>query len=194
MKVYFHMCLEEFTNCYVIANDDPRVMEAIIIDPGKISKEIITQLEVNHYKLTSVLVTHNHTHHVRGLSTLNKIYTPQVYAADYEVEGCHTNLIRGDGKLNLAGLEVEYFSLSGHSVDSMIFKIGNLIFTGDAISAGTIGNTSGAYFKKMLSSNIEKKIFSQCDELILMPGHGPPSTIAAERYYNMDTSKEKKFV
>jgi len=36
MKIYFHLCLEEFTNCYVVANDNPAVMEAIIIDPGKI--------------------------------------------------------------------------------------------------------------------------------------------------------------
>jgi len=193
MKVYFHLCLEEFTNSYVIVNDDPTVMEAIIIDPGKISKDLISQIENNHYKVSAVLVTHNHAHHVRGLTTLTKIYSPQIYTADYEIEGCRANLIRGDGKLSIAGLEVEYYSLPGHSTDSMIFKIGNLIFTGDAISAGMIGNTSGAYFREMLCSNIEKKIYSQCDDLILLPGHGPPSTVSAERYFNMDTAKTKKF-
>lgn len=192
MKVYFHLCLEEFTNSYVIVNDDPSVMEAIIIDPGQISKELISQIENKHYKVSAVLVTHNHAHHVRGLTTLTKIYSPQIYTADYEIEGCRANLIRGDGKLSIAGLEVEYSSLPGHSTDSMIFKIGNLIFTGDAISAGMIGNTSGAYFREMLCSNIEKKIYSQCEDLILLPGHGPPSTVSAERYFNMDTAKAKK--
>ncbi|MBR6080977.1 MAG: MBL fold metallo-hydrolase [Treponema sp.] len=194
MKVYFHLCLEEFTNCYIIVNDDPSVMQAIIIDPGKISNEIISQIETDHYKLVAVLVTHNHLHHVKGLTTLTKIYSPQIYTADYEIEGCRANLIRGDGKITIAGLDVEYSSLPGHSTDSMIFKIGNLIFTGDALTAGTIGETSGAYFKKMLCSNIEKKIFSQCDDYVLLPGHGPPSTIAAERYCNMDTVKDKKFM
>ncbi|MBQ2551553.1 MAG: MBL fold metallo-hydrolase [Treponema sp.] len=194
MKVYFHLCLEEFTNSYVVVNDDPNVMKAIVIDPGKISNELISQIEKEHYKLSAVLITHNHAHHVRGLSTLTKIYSPQIYTADYEIEGCRANLIRGDGKLNIAGLEVEYSSLPGHSTDSMIFKIGNLIFTGDAITAGSIGDTSGTYFRKMLCSNIEKKIYSQCEELILLPGHGPPSTVAAEKYFNMDTSKDKKFI
>lgn len=195
MKVYSHTFLEEdFTNSYVVVNDAPNVMQAIIIDPGKISNGMISQLETDHYKLTAVLVTHNHYHHVRGLSTLAKIYSPQIYTADYEVEGFRANLIRGDGKLMIAGLDVEYSSLPGHSTDSMIFKIGNLIFTGDAISAGTIGETSGTYFRKLLCSNIEKKIFSQCDELIVLPGHGPPSTIASEKYFNMDTSKDKKFM
>lgn len=186
------MCLEEFTNSYMIVNDDPNVMEAIIIDPGQISNKVISQIEDNHYKLTSVLITHNHKHHVKGLGTLTKIYSPQIYTADYEIEGCKANLIRGDGKLNLAGLDVEYYSLSGHSIDSMIFKIGNLIFTGDAIGAGIIGDTAGAYFKKMLCTNIEKKVFSQCDDLVLLPGHGPPTTVAAEKYFNVDITKDKK--
>ncbi|MBQ2530433.1 MAG: MBL fold metallo-hydrolase, partial [Treponema sp.] len=122
MKVYFHLCLEEFTNSYVVVNDDPNIMKAIVIDPGKISNELISQIEKEHYKLSAVLITHNHAHHVRGLSTLTKIYSPQIYTADYEIEGCRANLIRGDGKLNIAGLEVEYSSLPGHSTDSMIFK------------------------------------------------------------------------
>lgn len=191
MKVYFYMCLEGFANCYVVVNDDPDVMEAIIIDPGQISKQLISQLEENHYKPTAVLITHNHVNHVRGLKTLTKIYSPQIYTADYEIEGCRANLIRGDGKLSLAGLDVEYFALSGHSTDSMVFKIGNMIFTGDTCHSGTIGETTGAYFTKILSNNIEKKIFSQCESAVLMPGHGPPSTVAAEKNFNMDTRNKK---
>ena len=188
MKVYFHLCLEEFTNSYVVVNDDPNIMKAIVIDPGRISNELISQIEKEHYKLSAVLITHNHAHHVRGLSTLTKIYSPQIYTADYEIEGCRANLIRGDGKLNIAGLEVEYSSLPGHSTDSMCFKIGNVLFTGDSLTAGVVGETSGTYFKRMLCSNIEKKIFSQNDELVVMPGHGPPTTVATRSVHSTSKS------
>ena len=47
MKVYFHLCIEGFTNTYVIVNDDPNVMEAIIVDPGQITTEIIRTAVTN---------------------------------------------------------------------------------------------------------------------------------------------------
>ncbi|MBQ3686702.1 MAG: MBL fold metallo-hydrolase, partial [Treponema sp.] len=99
MKIYFNLCLEEFTNCYVVVNDQPDVMEALIIDPGRISSEIIDQIERDHYKLTGVLITHNHTNHVKGLSTLKKIYSPYIYAADYDVGGNQSVVLRGNGDI-----------------------------------------------------------------------------------------------
>ncbi len=189
MKIYFHLCLQEFTNCYIVANDDPNVMEALIIDPGKISAEMIKQIERGGYKLTGVLITHNHTNHVRGLATLRKIYTPFVYAADYEVAGAKAIVLRGDGILKVAGLDVMYYSVPGHSADSMVFKIGDVLFTGDTITSGIIGETWSKYSRRMLCNKIQEKIFSQSDQTIIMPGHGPPTTVEAERQFNLDLSE-----
>ena len=82
MKLYFHLCVDGFTNSYTILNDRPDVKEAIIVDPGKIDMETINLIEEGGYKLSAVLITHKHTHHIQGLRTLKKIYTPVVYAAD----------------------------------------------------------------------------------------------------------------
>jgi glyoxylase-like metal-dependent hydrolase (beta-lactamase superfamily II) len=188
VKIYFHLSLEEFTNSYVIVNELPSVRQAIIIDPGKISPDIIRQLEDGNYTLTAVLVTHNHRNHVLGLPTLNKIYSPRVYAADYEIAGTPAIVLNGDGKISLAGLDISYFSVPGHSFDSMVFKIGNVMFTGDTLTSGVIGETSSKYSKKLLCDNIRAKIFSQTDDTVIMPGHGPPTTVGAEKLYNLDMS------
>jgi hypothetical protein len=45
MKIYSHLNLEGFTNTYIVVNDNPDVMEAIIIDPGKVTNEMINQLD-----------------------------------------------------------------------------------------------------------------------------------------------------
>ncbi|MBR5097325.1 MAG: MBL fold metallo-hydrolase, partial [Treponema sp.] len=95
MKLYFHLNLEGFSNCYVIVNEKSR--EALIIDPGQITTEIITHIETGGYKLAGVLISHNHGSHVAGLATLRKIYKPQVYAADWEVAGNDTNVLKDDG-------------------------------------------------------------------------------------------------
>lgn len=186
MKIYFHLTVEEFTNSYLIVNDDPNVMEAILIDPAKITTQLINQIEDGGYKLTSVLVTHNHTSHVKGLPTLNRIYSPYVYAADYEICSSNSYVLKGDGIITLAGLKVEYMSVPGHTADSLVFKIGNVLFTGDAVTSGIIGETSSKYSKKMLISKVKEKIFSQPDDTVIMPGHGSPTTVKAEKNFNLD--------
>ncbi len=191
MKIYFNLNYDTFTNSYIIVNDDEKVKQVIIVDPGKITTKMIEQIEKEKYKLAAVLITHNHPSHVAGLKTLNKIYTPKIYAADYEIEGFETELLTGDGRKKIAGLIVEYFSIPGHTSDGMAFKIGNVIFTGDSISAGVAGSTQSKYSTKLLCEKVREKIFSQCDETILMPGHGPPTTTGAEKRFNLDFYKIK---
>lgn len=177
MKIYFHLNAGGFSNCYVVVNE--QTSEAIIIDPGKITEEIISQIEDNHLKLTAVLITHNHGSHVDGLKTLRKIYSPKIYAADWEVAGNDTTVINGDGKTRIAKMQVRYMTIPGHTSDSVVYNIGNILFTGDVLSAGEIGATNSSYSEYILRSNIEQKIFSQLDSVVLMPGHGPPTTLGA---------------
>ena len=187
MKVYFHLNLEGFSNCYIVVNES--TSEAIIVDPGKITEEIISRIEDNHLKLSAVLITHNHGSHAGGLHTLRKIYSPKIFAADWEVAGQDTTVISGDGTIKIAKMLVKYMSLPGHTSDSVVYEIGNILFTGDILSAGEIGSTNSSYSEYILKSNIEKKIFSQQDNVILMPGHGPPTTLGAVKAFTADFKK-----
>ena len=65
----------------------------------------------------------------------------------------------------------------------MIYKIGNVLFTGDSLSAGKIGSTNSSYSDFVLRRNIEQKILSENDATVIMPGHGPPTCIGAERMF-----------
>ena len=191
MKIYFHLCIEEFTNCYVIVNDDPDVMEAVIIDPGTVTNQMLSQIESGGFKLTGVLVTHNHTNHIKGIKTLCKIYDLKIFAADFHIPGIQTVILNGDGEISAAGFDIQYFSIPGHSPDSMVFKIGNVLFTGDTLFSGILAETSNLYSRKMLRSQLEKKILSQTDDTVIMPGHGPPSTVGAEKQFNIDVNLSK---
>jgi glyoxylase-like metal-dependent hydrolase (beta-lactamase superfamily II) len=65
-----------------------------------------------------------------------------------------------------------------------------VIFTGDAITAGLIGKTYSSYNKRLLISTIKEKILSLDENCILLPGHGPPTTIGAEKKINTDLQSE----
>ncbi|MBR1715742.1 MAG: MBL fold metallo-hydrolase [Treponema sp.] len=189
MKVYFHLNLESFSNCYFVVNELSK--QAIIIDPGKINEQIIKQVEDGNLKLAAALITHNHMSHMNGLKTLKKIYDVEVYAADAEIAEKPSHVLKGDGSLTIAGMNVSYYSVPGHSADSIVFKIGNVLFTGDTLEAGIIGTTNNNYAKKTLVSGIRTKLYAQHDDTIVMPGHGPMSSIGAERMFNIDTETRK---
>lgn len=190
MKVYFHLNEGGFSNCYLVVNEISN--QAIIIDPGKITKEIIARIEDNHLNLAAVLITHNHGSHADGLKTLRKIYSPKVFAADWTVAANDTTVITGDGTTQIEGMQVSYLSIPGHTADSVVYSIGSILFTGDVLLSGEIGKTNSSYSEYILRSNIEHKIFSQLDSTILMPGHGPPTTLgAAKAIYNQNLPQKK---
>ena len=190
MKIYFHINEGGFSNCYLVVNEISN--QAIIIDPGKITKEIIARIEDNHLNLSAVLITHNHGSHADGLKTLRKIYSPKVFAADWTVAANDTTVITGDGTTQIEGMQVSYLSIPGHTADSVVYSIGSILFTGDVLLSGEIGKTNSSYSEYILRSNIEHKIFSQLDTTILMPGHGPPTTLgAAKAIYNQNLPQKK---
>ena len=104
MKIYFHLNEGGFSNCYLVVDEVSN--QAIIIDPGKITKEIIARIEDNHLNLAAVLITHNHGSHADGLRTLRKIYSPKVFAADWAVAANDTTVIPGDGTTEIEGIQV----------------------------------------------------------------------------------------
>jgi glyoxylase-like metal-dependent hydrolase (beta-lactamase superfamily II) len=181
--------MESFANCYLIVNEDTR--EALIIDPCKITGALLNQIESDRYTLTAVLITHNHAGHRRGLETLRKIYSPKIYAADYDVAEASTIILKDSGIFQEAGLTIHFMSVPGHSSDSICFRLEHLLFTGDVLTAGIIGSTDSNYAKRTLVTNIGAKILCREDFAVIMPGHGPPSSVEAEKKFNIELNPVK---
>ena len=115
-----------------------------------------------------------------------------MFAADWTVAANDTTVITGDGTTQIEGMQVSYLSIPGHTADSVVYSIGSILFTGDVLLSGEIGKTNSSYSEYILRSNIEHKIFSQLDSTILMPGHGPPTTLgAAKAIYNQNLPQKK---
>ncbi len=184
MKIYYHFSREGFSNEYLVGNCETG--EAVIIDPGVMNSELLGQIERNKFKIDAVLVTHNHESHHSGLQTLLKIYSPRVYAADSELKGKKTVLLQGDGTFTAAGFSIRYYAVPGHSPDSLMFQIENVVFAGDALSAGRLGTTNNVYGRRNLLAHLKTKLLSMNDEIVVMSGHGPPSTVGAERLFNAE--------
>ena len=182
MTVFFHFSVEGFSNSYIVVNLNTKT--ALFVDPGFVDPLMISHIEDNGYTPKGILVTHSHYNHIRGVSTLLKIYDIPVFAAEAEIAGHKTNMVSGDGFFHCAGFDIGHYSVPGHSPDSLMYKIRFLLFSGDALVAGGIGSTNGYYGCEILRKTINNKIINLPEETIILPGYGPPSTIKAEKNFN----------
>ena len=88
--------------------------------------------------------------------------------------------------VEMGGLQVDIHHAPGHTPGSVMFEItGEVIFTGDVLFAGAIGRTDlpGGSAEDMARS-LRDRVLPLSDELQLLPGHGPASTMRQERASN----------
>ncbi|MDR1788597.1 MAG: MBL fold metallo-hydrolase [Treponema sp.] len=183
MQLFCHYCTHGFSNCYILGSEEtPR--QALLIDPGSLDTEIINIIEENEYTLAGVLVTHTHRHHIQGLNTLLRIYQADIYAIASEI-GEHTARRVSDGEtITIGPFTVEVISVPGHTADSAVFRVGRFLFTGDVLSAGLIGSAASPYGAAVEVRALRGRIFPLPGNYFIFPGHGPPSSLEAERRFN----------
>lgn len=183
MTVFFHYSLAGGANVYLVGNDE--TMEAVIIDPAAFTIELLSFIERKGYAVKAVLVTHSHQHHIDGLRTLMKIYKVDVYCSNSTLGDLPCRMVRDGERFTVCGLEVEALFVPGHSSDSMVYRFDKLVFTGDTIQAGLVGRTLSQYGLRLLKDQLAHKVLSLPDDCMLFPGHGPPSSVGAEKLYNL---------
>jgi len=185
VKLFFHYCSYGFSNCYVLGTDPPDERGAIIIDPAVMDEQILGFIENNDYRLLGVLVTHDHIKHVRGLRTLKRIYDAEIFAVNPHIREHRTTMVRDGETFNIGPFRIEVISTPGHSSDSAVFRVDRLLFTGDTLSAGLLGTTASSYGAAVQMTALRSKILSLPGDFTVLPAHGPPSTLEAERRYNV---------
>ncbi len=193
MTLFFHYSLYGFANVYLVGNDETG--EAIIVDPAAFTTGLLSFIEDKGYDVRAVLLTHNHLHHVKGLRTLLKIYDAEVFSSNAIVEEAPCRVVHNGETFEACGILVQALSVPGHSADSMVYRMGKLLFTGDTLHAGLIGRTASKYGRGLLKDQLSQKVFSLSDDSIVLPGHGPPSSVGAERLFNVgyrNTEREER--
>ncbi|MDR2477203.1 MAG: MBL fold metallo-hydrolase [Treponema sp.] len=207
MKLFFHYCSFGFSNCYVLGAEKaqnrnvPLVpnssLDAIIVDPGCMDEQLLEYIENNDFNLRAVLITHDHLGHVHGLRTLKRIYNAEVFAINRLILDHRTTLVRDGDKLNIGPFTIEVISIPGHSADSAVYWIDTLLFTGDVLTSGLVGQTASTYGAATQINKLRSRLLSLPGDYTVLPGHGPPSTLEAERRFNVginqfDEMKKRK--
>lgn len=183
--------------------------ECLVFDPGLDSDAIIDKLAELKVEPAAVLNTHGHADHIAGNGALKQVWPNAQLVIGAKDASKLTNPIENlsrsygidlispvadrlvsEGDLyEGAGLELEVSETPGHSIGHVIFvwKAGTpwVVFGGDVLFQGSIGRTDfpdGSF--EQLAASIRNKLYTLPDDTLVLPGHGPTTTIGFEKQHN----------
>lgn len=191
-------------NCSILGDEDSR--EAIVVDPGYDIPHILALLAKHHLTVKKIFVTHAHIDHIASAHSLKEITgapiiynkadlplvaimdvqagwlglpTPRVLAPDHSPEDQEA--------VSVSGISGEVIFAPGHTEGSLCLYIPteHLLLAGDTLFAGGVGRTDlpGGNSNKLITS-IRERLLPLPDATMVVPGHGPTTTIGVEREHN----------
>lgn len=169
-------------NAFILGCPDTR--EAMLIDAGECDPRFDAFLQAHGLTLTAVFITHTHYDHVDGLPEIVAKVNPRVYSFHDEVKGCKTHRVEHGSTIRFAKLEGEVFYVPGHIDDMLCLHFPGMLFSGDALFAGSVGGTNSPENYQRQIEGIRQHLFPLPGETLVHCGHGPSTTIAIEREHN----------
>jgi glyoxylase-like metal-dependent hydrolase (beta-lactamase superfamily II) len=191
-------------NCSIIGDETTR--DAMIIDPGDDIADVLAIIQKHNLKVRQIVITHAHIDHVGGAMKLRQATGAPILLNenDYallkmlDVQAAWLGM-RSPGEVKIdrsvgdadkveAGpLVANVIHTPGHTEGSIClhFPTEQKLIAGDTLFAGSIGRTDlpGGSFDKIIRS-LHQKVLALPDETIVVPGHGPLTTIGNERDSN----------
>lgn len=198
-------------NCFILA--DEKTKEAVVIDPGDDGADILKVIQEKGLKVKYIVNTHAHFDHVGANKAIKEatgaellihegdapvLATVSLQSSSFGMKAVSSppadrHVTHGD-VIKAGEVELKVLHTPGHTPGGISLLEQGIVFTGDALFAGSIGRTDfpGGDLKTLLRS-IKTNLMTLPDETRVFPGHGPASTIGDERVENPFLNEQSGF-
>ena len=187
-------------NAYLVCPDDRG--DAFIVDPGDDLPALTRALSESGRRLSAIVLTHGHFDHMLAAAPLSRMTGAKVFVRPEDAEmlsdparSCFNAEVSVlpfpeafledelPDEIELCGVKLKVLATPGHSAGSACLydPEGNVLFSGDTLFCAGFGRTdlyggSGVQLRRSL-----RTLFALPGETRVLPGHGPETTLAAER-------------
>jgi len=191
-------------NCSVVGDETSR--EAMVIDPGDDVDDVLAIVRKHNLTVKQIVITHAHIDHVGGAMKLRRATGAPILLNenDYDllkmldVQATWLGMARPEkveidhspaqgSEVTAGSLKASVLHTPGHTQGSicLYFPTEKKLIAGDTLFAGSIGRTDlpGGSFDKIIHS-LHEHLLPLPDETVVVPGHGPLTTIGEERDSN----------
>ncbi len=207
LKYKIFVCNPVEENTYVVWDETSR--ETAIVDCGAYTngerKEIASFIEKENLRPTLALQTHMHFDHIFGLGWLKETYglrplCHELEQKNYDMqETLASDMFGVEISLNLPGIlryikdgeklllgenELTVIHTPGHTPGGVCYLADTFLLSGDTLFAGSCGRADlpGGNMQDEIRS-IRNRLMTLREDIIVLPGHGPGTTIAQEKRY-----------
>ncbi len=189
-------------NCFLAGCEETK--EAVVIDPGGEADRILSSLAESELKVKYIINTHGHFDHVSANGKMKEatgadllihpLDAPMlgmlssnaaVFGISVENSPDCDRTIEEDESVSFGNFTLKIIHTPGHTPGGISLYSAGIIFVGDTLFAGSIGRTDfpGGDFDTLISS-IKTKLFKLEDDVRVLSGHGPETSIGREKRFN----------
>ena len=170
---------------------DSTTKDAVMIDTAYNPERMLQRIDALGLRLTGICLTHGHSDHAQGIDTLVAAHPATIHLGQGDMSMVTEYRSRVDIQpacdghiLKIGSIEVQFMATPGHTPGGVCYRTGPVCFVGDTLFAGSIGRSCPSDLYSIHLQSVRERILRLDESVVLLPGHGPATTVGEEKQHN----------